>query len=473
MPKVKSRLELDAPGVQPQDAARLVDSRPEVLDSAAFAALESPPGSGLYPTLKGRRVVVTDLDDSTEAYVQTVPDYANMESTNRISVNGGQWVVDRTGFVACESYVYASNTLASGVYLEARIKLNGVVVSTESTKSAPENTTRTQTAAMVPVSPGDVVLITASAYDSTNNNAEVTTNVTSAVHCRFIPPKFVSTAAPRISPDALNVAMVPDYGNAEPTDKIALVTTGDGVSNSQNGTWIADRTGWLRVGLQIPTVTVGSGWAYYSCKVDDIVAAVQSLSPQPISGPGAGWSWETLVPVQAGQSVSLQIQSSYVNTKSICTFIPPKFVTVQSPQAPAITWEPLPVSTAASWQVNASAAFKALYSRELGQLSINGGFDVRGFPPAAGNISSQGATVDVSSVDPAHMASVGAIFGACVGYCVAIGDDAHWSNGSVIPIAAKLTKAGVFTITLCTSAPAAAALPTDFNFFVNAIFTLA
>ena len=65
-----------------------------------------------------------------------VPDYANMEAANRIAASGRTWTVDRTGFVNCESYVYASNTLASGVYLEARILLNNIIVSTDSTKDA-------------------------------------------------------------------------------------------------------------------------------------------------------------------------------------------------------------------------------------------------------------------------------------------------------------------------------------------------
>ena len=332
MPRVKSILELDAPGVQLQDAARLVDSRPEILTEAALAALESPPGSGLYPSLKNRRVVVTDMDEAAEVYGQNVPDYANMETTNRITASDGRWVVDRTGFVNCESYVHASNNLASGVYMEASIYINNIMMSTNSTKNAPENTTRTQTAAVLPVSRGDIIWIVASAYDSMNNFAAVTDNIYSTIRCRFIPPKFVSTAAPRITADPLNMVPVPDYANAETTDKIALVTTGDGVSNTQNGAWVADRTGWLRVGIQIPTVTAGSsGWAYYACRVDGVVAAAQSLSPEPMSTSGSGWNWESLVPVQAGQSVSLQIQSSYVNTKSICIFIPPKFVTVQAP----------------------------------------------------------------------------------------------------------------------------------------------
>jgi hypothetical protein len=260
------------------------------------------------------------MDDFTEVYGQTVPDYAHMETTNRITASGGLWVVDRTGFVNCESYVYASNNLASGVYMEASIYVNNIMVSTKSTKSAPENTTRTQTAAILQVSPGDVVGIVGSAYDSMNNNTETTDNISSAVYCRFIPPKYVSTAAPRITADALNTVPVPDYANVMPITSF----------NTTNTNWTADRTGFVVVRVE-----------GYASGGYNLLFLVYINADGPILVNGTTVNIDRvryvshLLPVSAGDSIAcyLASESGGVTTVTYAAaqFIPYKSVTTQAP----------------------------------------------------------------------------------------------------------------------------------------------
>jgi hypothetical protein len=57
----------------------------------------------------GARVVLLDKYPDNHLMVER-PDYAKMESTNRIAVNNGTWVVDRLGFV----YLRGAVGIASG-----------------------------------------------------------------------------------------------------------------------------------------------------------------------------------------------------------------------------------------------------------------------------------------------------------------------------------------------------------------------
>jgi hypothetical protein len=51
-----------------------------------------------------------------------IPDYANMETINRISTNNGTWTVDRNGFVLCTWH--STNTANAGVFIN-NIWVNG------------------------------------------------------------------------------------------------------------------------------------------------------------------------------------------------------------------------------------------------------------------------------------------------------------------------------------------------------------
>jgi hypothetical protein len=68
------------------------------LTKAEYDALEDPVGSDLYPSLKGKTVILTDVYPKNTRRIP-MPDYANVESTNRITANKGTWTADRTGYI--------------------------------------------------------------------------------------------------------------------------------------------------------------------------------------------------------------------------------------------------------------------------------------------------------------------------------------------------------------------------------------
>jgi hypothetical protein len=98
-----------------------------------------------------------------------VPDYANIESTNLITTNGGTWTADRSGFVQC---IFASNNAGQGVRIDGKYvfweasadnQYDGVYVT-------------------LPVAKGQVIAL------STSNTAFLS--------CYFIPPLLVKKELP-------------------------------------------------------------------------------------------------------------------------------------------------------------------------------------------------------------------------------------------------------------------------------------
>jgi hypothetical protein len=102
-----------------------------------------------------------------------VPDYANQETINRIPTNNGEWIVDRMGFVFCNSIT--TGTAQSGII----IKVNG--------KKAFHNflypSTQHDVGTIVAVAMGDVVSIQA-------------VGTVTGISCCFIPPKLVAKELP-------------------------------------------------------------------------------------------------------------------------------------------------------------------------------------------------------------------------------------------------------------------------------------
>jgi hypothetical protein len=103
------------------------------MTQADFAALEDPVGSGLYPSLKGKNVVLNDVYPEGRLY--PVPDYANQETINRISTNQGTWIADRTGYVNAEcqssdvayNMVYINTMDNAGERLKAMQCVKGIL----------------------------------------------------------------------------------------------------------------------------------------------------------------------------------------------------------------------------------------------------------------------------------------------------------------------------------------------------------
>jgi hypothetical protein len=77
------------------------------MTKAQHDALEDPPGSGKYPSLAGKTVTLTDVYPKNTRRIP-FPDYANMESTNRITTNGGQWTSDKTGYLRLAGIGYGN-----------------------------------------------------------------------------------------------------------------------------------------------------------------------------------------------------------------------------------------------------------------------------------------------------------------------------------------------------------------------------
>jgi hypothetical protein len=83
---------------------------------AEHAALEDPAGSGLYPSLKGKTVTLTDVYPKNTRRIP-MPDYGNQETTNRITTSGGTWTADRTGYVKCGGS-YNEGTQGFHIYID-------------------------------------------------------------------------------------------------------------------------------------------------------------------------------------------------------------------------------------------------------------------------------------------------------------------------------------------------------------------
>jgi hypothetical protein len=104
-----------------------------------------------------------------------VPDYANQETTNRISTNNGTWTADRTGFVVGSAYAQSSGTF--------RWFVNNKIAARISQYNANWGCATNP----IPVKKGDVVKFTVS-EGSLSGNCDL----------YFIPPAFIKKEMPVI-----------------------------------------------------------------------------------------------------------------------------------------------------------------------------------------------------------------------------------------------------------------------------------
>jgi hypothetical protein len=299
----------DSVAAEKKELARVEDLEPVFLTEAEYAALEDPPGSGLYPTLRGRTVSLVDVDTGEQAFEIGQPDYANMETVNRITSNNGTWTADRTGYVS-----FYCNSLGSSTesWISVKFAINNKSVG-GGTTYCPVGAAHDETAIAM-VRAGDVVKIVA--------NGEVQN-----VNCFFIPPKLVSIAQPKVSEDFLNVAMVPDWSNIEAVNRIPAASLSSN-TNSKFGSWTADRTGYVKCVL-------------YALSDMAHVSLVISINGQYMyvsgkDGPVSMTSYyATTVPVKVGDQITFIFGSgenaNITVSQSGCYFIPPKFVTTQAP----------------------------------------------------------------------------------------------------------------------------------------------
>jgi hypothetical protein len=118
-----------------------------------------------------------------------VPDYANIESTNRIDAIGVQWTADRTGFV----FVGFLADPGAGQYRRMIVKINGKDVWLNFS-SAALGGLGWHWSTILPIAKDDVIEL---AGDNSMSSP--------SYFCRFIPPKFITVQAPNI------IAPLPSY----------------------------------------------------------------------------------------------------------------------------------------------------------------------------------------------------------------------------------------------------------------------
>jgi hypothetical protein len=152
--------------------------------------------SQVYPVKKGDTVQVSCRDNTNTAFAAQLrinflhpvkvisptatefalaPDTVNMETINRISTNGGEWVADRNGFVRCSMTPTVQGRLI--------VLSNGNEMIRMST-SIPQ-----QIGSIMPVTAGDRIRI---------NVLNLSTGDVSSITCQFIPP--VSIIPPSYNP---------------------------------------------------------------------------------------------------------------------------------------------------------------------------------------------------------------------------------------------------------------------------------
>ncbi|MDR3152904.1 MAG: hypothetical protein LBW85_01195 [Deltaproteobacteria bacterium] len=287
-----SQIRLPARPGSAEEAARLGDVVPAVMTAADMAAYEDPPGSGLYPELASRRVVLVDQDSGEFGLMFAMPDYANMETVNRIPANNGSWAADRTGFVSVIMSLNNLNADPAG-WILAYVVVNGKDVTFSQMKREDGSSLRFMPSP-IPVSKGDVVSLHANV--DTNGIAVLDAET---VMCRFIPPRLVSERVPAVAGEFLNYVSGPDFTRQADTGIDAL-----------GKSWTAIDNGFVRA-MVVNSSVSGTSWIL-------------------INGTAVGSTGMTtgafcdLYPVMKGDVVSVEADGSTASLVQ-CTFYYPRF----------------------------------------------------------------------------------------------------------------------------------------------------
>jgi hypothetical protein len=157
-------------------------TQPIFLTQAEYDALEDPADSDKYPSLAGKRLVITDGNDVEYNYF-AVPDYENIETISRITTIDGDWTANRTGYVKIAA-VITSSAVAHRVYAllgtsaENRVEIAGSGNNTGGTESL-------RLSGVYKIEKDQTIWVLRSSGTSFVG-----------VNCYFIPPKFVRKAPP-------------------------------------------------------------------------------------------------------------------------------------------------------------------------------------------------------------------------------------------------------------------------------------
>jgi hypothetical protein len=215
------------------------------MTKAEYDALEDPPGSGLYPSLKGLDVDIVDVE-YPDGGLMMVPDYAN-ESGNKISTDSGTWTVDQLGFVR----FYIGDDTRTKPSFNILFRINGKPYYQFFVNNGTANIGGSGGRDVVPVSKGDII----TCYNY------IPANVPNAIQCYFIPPKLVQKLPPIIvegngsySLDETDTRQV--WHNGKPIYRRVLTGTfnmtggnvRDTISLVPGATWldcVTDSGGWI------------------------------------------------------------------------------------------------------------------------------------------------------------------------------------------------------------------------------------
>ena len=245
------------------------------------------------------------------------PDYANMETTNRISANNGEWTADRDGYVFVQGKIL---TTANGWWHVVTVRINCKIVASSTTSQIngqiAENRHYSDT---FPVSKGDVVQLSINSDPYTMEFA-----------CYFIPPKAVApmfvTEADLVSSDLPGEVSIDPVTKVmrvqNPINTFTVVPDYEKISErtpsitGNIGTWTVDEDGFVQVG------TNGSAPGHgYTARINDSIVATSMLP----SGGIYGGNLRSVHEVKIGDVVTVES-----TTSRLISFIPPRIVWASS-----------------------------------------------------------------------------------------------------------------------------------------------
>ena len=200
----------------------------------------------------------------------TIPDYAAIETVNRISALNQTWTADRDGFVLLRGTNADNATLTW--------QINGTTVQSHGMYTV----SMSLTAGVHPVKAGDVV------------SCAVNVGSATGLGCFYIPPRYVWATTPA-TPFNTRLIGQPDYAKMELINRI----------DTMNGTWTVDRDGYVRLGGNS-----GSGTFFWNINGFRI-----TYSP-------AGSALNTIEAVSKGDVITASGTSTDAGGIS-CYFVPP------------------------------------------------------------------------------------------------------------------------------------------------------
>lgn len=173
-----------------------------------------------------------------------VPDYANRETIERITVSGGTWIADRDGFVqAGATFSSATGRVTIGTTGASVFQLHSSIANTPVT-------------ALLPVARGQSVMVS------------ITAGTVTAITCRFIPP-LTNVIPSKTAPQTWSVGTEVNFGDStfgrRFTGNIVNVASQNNLLDLATGVaanlTIISCGGWWEPGNSTRAAVNGSLWA--------------------------------------------------------------------------------------------------------------------------------------------------------------------------------------------------------------------